>query len=313
MARQADKSYRVCYLLGMRASVEHFLGRPGKTAELEAAREAYPAYRDTLLLDFTAQMAWQSGDLQATVATYRDQVAWDGGLSSRRAFGESMAVMALAELGQHREAARIQQAGQAAFHGRRCWVLSRLVDWSGAVAVALAGDEPEGMRRLASVAEDTIDHGYWIWGRWMAVDLAEMAAYAGDGPAVAGAADLLRADPWPPGGPSHDAARAFVSGAQVMLSDTPEDAVGWLEQAAGAFGSAGWPLFEARALGLLGTALIRHDRPRADRDPADRSRTLLGVRRGRAPRTGPGCPDEPGHQRTSKKVGPGWSRIAQRP
>ena len=88
VARQADKSYRLCYLLGMRASVEHLLGRPGKTAELEAAREAYPAYRDTLLLDFTAQMAWQSGDLQATVATYRDQVAWDGGLSSRRAFGD---------------------------------------------------------------------------------------------------------------------------------------------------------------------------------------------------------------------------------
>ena len=32
-------------------------------------------------------MAWQAGDLQATVATYRDQVAWDGGLSRRRAFG----------------------------------------------------------------------------------------------------------------------------------------------------------------------------------------------------------------------------------
>ena len=263
VARQADKSYRLCYLLGMRASVEHLLGRPGKTAELETARETYPAYRDTLLLDFTAQMAWQSGDLQATVATYRDQVAWDGGLSSRRAFGTGMAVTALAELGQHGEAATIQQAGQAAFHGRSCWVLSRLVDWSGAAAVALAGDAPEGMRRMARAAQDTIDHGYWSWGRWMVVDLAEMAAYAGDGPAVVRAADLLLADPSPPGGPSHDAARAFVSGARAMLSESPQDAVGLLELAADGFGSAGWLLFEGRALGLLGTALIRDDRSRA--------------------------------------------------
>jgi ATP/maltotriose-dependent transcriptional regulator MalT len=260
VARQADKTYRICYLLGMRAATGHLLGRPYDTAALEAAKEFHPAYRETLLLDFTAQMAWQTGDLNAVVAAYRDQVAWDGGLSSRRAFGAGRAVVSFAELGRHDEAAAIQHAAEGAFRGRSCWVLSRLIEWSGAVAVGLAGDPTGGLRELARALEDATAAGYWWCARWIAVDLAEAAVYAGDQAAVIRAGEILRRDPWPPAGSPHAGARALVSGATSMLGGTPPDAIGALEDAVAAFRTAGWSLLEGRSLELLGTTLVRQDR-----------------------------------------------------
>ena len=263
VARQADKHYRLCYLLGMGATIEHTIGRTNITAELEAAKEIYPAYRDTLLLDFAAQIAWQAGDLQAVVAAYRDQVAWDGGLSGRRAFGAGMAVISLAEMGRHDEAAAIQRAAHATFQGRSCWVMSRLIDWSGATADGLAGDPAEGLRRLAVAAEDSDRQRLLGWALWMVVDLAEAAAYAGESRAAIRADELLLGDPSPPTGPSYDAARAVVSAATSMALGKPVEAIPLLEQAVAAFGAVGWSLFKGRSLSLLGTALARHDRARA--------------------------------------------------
>src|SRR5205823_3935095 len=57
-----------------------------------------------------------------------DQVALDGGVSARRAFGVSTAVKSLAEMGRFEEAGELQAAMDAAFRGKRCWVLSRLAD-----------------------------------------------------------------------------------------------------------------------------------------------------------------------------------------
>jgi len=145
-------------------------------------------------------------------------------------------------------------------------VLSRLTDWSGAVAAALAGDEREAMRRLAGTAEDATAHGYWAWGRWMIVDLAEAAAHAGDATLACRSEALLRADPWPPSGSSHDGARALVEGSSAVVAGpgaVATDALDRLDEAVEAFRRAGWPLLEGRALALLGAALGRRDRSRA--------------------------------------------------
>jgi DNA-binding CsgD family transcriptional regulator len=256
VARSSDRTYRVCYLTAMRASTEHLLGRGNHRAEVEACKEAHPAYRDTLLLDFAAQMAWQDGDLNAVVAACLDQLAWEGGLSGRRVFGAATGVMALAEMGRHEEAASIQRSASAVFRGRSCWVLSRLADWSGAVATSLGDDQALGLERLARVAADATGHGYWGWGRWMLVDLAEAASYAGDSARAADAQAWFDADPWPPAGPSQEGARAFVRGAAGHDADA-------LGDAAAAFSRTGWRLFEGRALALLGAALARDDRSRA--------------------------------------------------
>ena len=308
VARQAEKTYRLCYLLAMRAAVEHTLGRTRRTAALETAKEIHPSYRDTLLLDFAAQIAWQGGDLQGAVAAYLDQVAWDGGLSGRRAFGAAMAVLSFAELGRHEEAATLQQAAQAVFRGRSCWVLSRLIEWSGAVAAGLAGDPGTALSRLGRAAEDAITHGYWGWGRWMVVDLAEAAAYSNDSAAAIRADELLNQDPWPPTNPTQHAARRFVSGAASLACGNRRDAIEMLTQAVAAFGASGWSLLEGRALALLGTAWARHDRARAVETLAQAAERLAAcravVRRERALACLAGLSTK-GRRKKADLVGPG--------
>jgi ATP/maltotriose-dependent transcriptional regulator MalT len=299
IAEQSDRLYRRSYLLAMRASARHLLGRGGYRDDLERARDLNPAYRDTLVCDFTAQIAWERGDLQAAVTVVADQLAWDGGVSTRRAFGVSLAVVSLAEMGRDAEAAQLQATLDEAFGGRACWILSRLAAWSRAVAagVAPAGDRAapdrgaaerapadrapadrapadrapavrgaagraSALEQLAEVTEDAVANGYWFWGRWMLADLAESAAVLRHERHAARACELLLGDPNPLASSAHEGLRSFVAGAAATL-DRPGDAVESLQKAVDHFHQAGWRLLEGRALALLGAALGAIDRGRA--------------------------------------------------
>jgi ATP/maltotriose-dependent transcriptional regulator MalT len=262
IAAEHDKVYRRSYLLGMKASVRHLLGDHRAGEELQLAADINQAYRDTLILDFRAQMAWEAGDLDGAVTAAVDQMAWDGGVSARRVFGFGMAVMSLAEMGRLDEAAELQTAVDAAFGGKTCWVLSRLADWSRAVVVELSGDRRAALEALRNVVEDSIGNQYWSWGRWMVADLAESAVYARDAAAAGRARELLGGDPYGPGGAAHEGLRLFVAGAAAAAGDQPEAAAD-LAGAVARFQTAGWRLFEGRALALLGTSLARIDRTRA--------------------------------------------------
>jgi ATP/maltotriose-dependent transcriptional regulator MalT len=149
-----------------------------------------------------------------------------------------------------------------AFRGKTCWVLSRLADWSRTVVVELSGDRRAALEPLRQVVEDVVSNQYWIWGRWMVADLAETAAYARDAVAARRAGDLLAGDPHAPAGAPHEGLRLFVAGAAAAAEDHPEAAV-HLAGAVARFETAGWRLFEGRALALLGTSLARVDRARA--------------------------------------------------
>jgi DNA-binding CsgD family transcriptional regulator len=263
IAAEHDKVYRRSYLLGMKASVRHLLGNRRAGVELDLAEDINQAYRDTLILDFTAEVAWETGDLEGAVAAAVDQVAWDGGVSARRAFGVSTAVKSLAEMGRFEEAAELQAAMDAAFWGKPCWVLSRLADWSRAVMVALSGDRRAALEPLGNVVEDAVGHQYWGWGRWMVADLAETAVYARDANAARQAHELVMNDPYLPGGPPHEGLRLFVGGAAAAARGDHPGAAAHLDGAVAQFETAGWRLFEGRALALLGTALAHVDRGRA--------------------------------------------------
>jgi DNA-binding CsgD family transcriptional regulator len=253
-AWRASNAYRLCYLRGMGILSDRLLGRRRDRAELEQLAERHPAYRDTLLLDFAAQMAWFDGDLEAVVVAAEEQRAWDRGLASRRACGQALAVVALAELGRDDEAAQIHALAEAHFRGRTCWFFTRIIAWAGVVATQLRDATNDSLQSLARCAEDAAMNGYWTWARWMLPDLAEAAADLGDRTLGAEAALLLRADPWPPEGIAHQGGRAFVEGACATVDGTDR-----LTEAVGAFRSAGWPLLEGRALALLGTRIGRAD------------------------------------------------------
>ncbi len=263
IAEEGDKAYRRSYLLGMKASFRHLLGERRAREELELATEINQAYRDTLNLDFAAQIAWETGELERAVAATVDQMAWDGGVSVRRAFGVAMAVMSLAELGRLDEASELQATLDSAFRGKTSWVLSRLRDWSRAVIVELSGDRRAALEPLRQVTEDALANQYWTWGRWMAADLGESAAFAHD-PVLAGRAhELLLGDPHGPDGDPHAGLRSFVAGAAAAAADDHAASETHLADAIARFQAAGWRLYEGRSLALLGTALARPDRARA--------------------------------------------------
>jgi DNA-binding CsgD family transcriptional regulator len=263
VAATSDKVYRRSYLLALRASIRHLLGEAGAGDDLEAAKEINPAFRDTLVLDFTAQIGWESGDLQAAVAAARDQRAWSGGISTRRAFGTGMAVMSLAEMGRHDEAAELQAVLDQAFRGQSFWALSRLAAWSRSTEAALATGRGAPVEPLLAVAEEAVQKEYWCWGRWMLADVAESAAYRHNHSLARRAHDLLTADPWLPPGPSHQGLRYFVAGAVAVASGEQGQGTADLERAVSDFRRAGWRLFEGRALALHGTSLARADRTQA--------------------------------------------------
>jgi class 3 adenylate cyclase/DNA-binding CsgD family transcriptional regulator/tetratricopeptide (TPR) repeat protein len=263
VASETDRAYRLSYLMAMRGWLRAFLGERRAGEDLDLAREVNPAYRDTLLLDFATQVAWFTGDLTRSVGTAMDQIAWDGGVSPRRALGAGTAVAALAEMGRAEEAAELQATVDQPFRGRRWWSLSLLAAWSRTTIPSLSGDRRAGLELLSGVAEDGVASGYWLWTRWMLGDLAEAGVYARDYALALRAHDLLLADPAPPDGEPNEGLRAFVAGAASVASGQVGTAAQALETAATHFEVAGWRLYQGRALALLGHCLARVDRDRA--------------------------------------------------
>jgi DNA-binding CsgD family transcriptional regulator len=261
VAREGDKAYRATYLLAQQGWVAAQLGRMDEARSMLAdARAGNPAFRDTLVLDFTAVANWLAGDLSGVVSTFRDQLAWTGGVSRRRAVGGAHAVMALSELGRDAEAADVQASVDAAFAGREWWVFSDLPRWARGASAGLRGGRGDGLPILRATVARMTGLGWWIWARFALADLAEGAADAFDGDAGGEAERLMASDPWLSDAESQVALRRFTEGAAALSRQDRDGAARLLEPAAEVFAAVGWPLFEGRALALLGHALAGSDR-----------------------------------------------------
>ena len=264
LARQGDKAYRTTYLVAEQGWVAGQLGRMDQARSLLAqAAAGNPAYRDTYLLDFAAGVHWLAGDLQGVVSAFRDQLAWTGGVSRRRAIGGAYAGMALTELGRDAEAADVQASVYGAFASRDWWVHRDLVCWADGASSGLRRDSGDGLLLLgATVARMTGLH-CWNWARFALADLAERAADRADGDAGSHAARVADSDPWLSDAESQRALRDFTGGAAALSRQDRDRAAAMLQPAAAAFASVGWRLFEGRALVLLGQAVAASDRSRA--------------------------------------------------
>ncbi len=274
IASDTDRAYRRSYMIAMRGWLRELLGDLRAEEDLHFAKEVNPAYRDTLLLDFTAQVAWLTGDLARCVTAAMDQIAWDGGVGLRRALGAATAVIALAEMGRTSEAADLQATMDRSFRGRRWWMFSVLRAWSQAMLSSLSGDRRAGVEPLLRLVEDAVANGYWLWGRFMLADLAESAVYSRDATTAERAYELLADDPAPPAGKPGAGLRALVAGAAAFASGEVETAAQAFELAAGDFEAVGWTLMEGRALALLGHCSGRADRERAT-DALERAASIF--------------------------------------
>ena len=264
IAEEGDKAYRRSYLLGMKASFRHLLGERRAREELELATEINQAYRDTLNLDFAAQIAWETGELERAVAATVDQMAWDGGVSVRRAFGVAMAVMSLAELGRLDEASELQATLDSAFRGKTSWVLSRLRDWSrcchrraiGGPARPRSNPSARSPRTPSPISTGRGGAG-WPPTSGNRQRSLVTRSWPGEPTSSFWATRMVRMAT-----PMRDCGPLWPGLRRLPPTTTLRPRLTW-PMPSPDFKAAGWRLYEGRSLALLGTALARPDRARA--------------------------------------------------
>lgn len=264
IAREDDKLYRTSYLLcqqGWSAAMAGDMPRARlKIAECEAAN---PAFRDTHYPDMAAHARFVCGDLAGAVSTFREGLAWTGELSRRRAWGASIAAVALAELGELDEAASIANAAKDVFGGRHWWSHSALATWANGYVTAARGDVAAGLAELLSGGRRLSDIGQLLFGSFIVADAAERLMGAREPRLVADTAALVQAFRWPSGVPTMTALRDLAAGSVAMADGRAGEAEPSLVAAAARFADHGWPLYEARARALLGNLVAGQDRERA--------------------------------------------------
>jgi ATP/maltotriose-dependent transcriptional regulator MalT len=264
IAREDDKLYRVSYLLcqqGWSAAMAGDMSRARlKIAECEAAN---PGFRDTHYADMAAQARFVRGDLVAAVSAFREGLVWTGELSRRRAWGASIAAVALAELGELDEAASIASAAKDLFGGRHWWSYSELATWADGCVTCARGDITAGFAELVSGGRRLSDIHHWLFGSFIVADAAELAIDVPEPELAADAADLVQAFRWPHDVPTMAALRDLATGSVAVAAGRAEDAERSLVAAAARFADHSWPIYEARARALLGNLVSGQNRGRA--------------------------------------------------
>jgi DNA-binding CsgD family transcriptional regulator len=264
IARADGKLYRVSYLLcqqGWSAAMAGDMSRARiKIAECEAAN---PAFRDTHYPDMVAHVRFVAGDLAGAVSTCREGLAWTGELSRRRAWGASIAAVALAELGDFDEAAALASTASAVFGGRH-WAAHRaLAAWAEGYVAGARGDGAAGLAGLLRTGRRLAGTRHWLFGSFIVADAAELLTEVAEPGLVPAVASLLQAFRWPDGVPTMAALRELAAGSVAVADGRAADAGPLLTAAAGRFAAHGWPVYEARARTLLGSLLAGQDRDRA--------------------------------------------------
>ena len=264
IAREDDKLYRVSYLLcqqGWSAAMAGDTSRARlKMAESEAAN---PAFRDTHYPDMAAHARFVRGDLAGAVSTFREGLVWTGELSRRRAWGASIAAVALAELGELDEAASIARAANDVFGGRHWWSHSALATWADGYVTGARGDVTAGLAELLSGGRRLSDIHHWLFGSFIVADAAELAIDVPEPKLAADTAGLVQAFRWPHNVPTMMALRDLATGSVAVAAGRAEDAEPSLVAAAARFADHSWPIYEARARALVGNLVAGQDRGRA--------------------------------------------------
>jgi ATP/maltotriose-dependent transcriptional regulator MalT len=264
IAREDDKLYRASYLLcqqGWSAAMAGDMSRARlKIAECEAAN---PAFRDTHYPDMAAHARFVRGDLAAAVSTFREGLVWTGELSRRRAWGASIAAVALAELGKFDEATPIASAAKDVFGGQHWWSHSALATWADGYVTCARGDIIAGLAELVSGGRRLSDIHHWLFGSFIVADAAELAIDVPEPKLAADTADLVQAFRWPHNVPTMMALRDLATGSVAVAAGRAEDAERSLGAAAARFADHSWPIYEARARALLGNLIAGQDRERA--------------------------------------------------
>ncbi len=172
------------------------------------------------------------------------------------------AAVAASELGRVDDAVEYSSAFRSVFRDREWWVQSDIAGWADGVVAALQGETATALAEQSVALELETRKRSALFGRPIALDLAECALEAGDEARVMAAAASFDAL-----GPADvPALRCFDEAVQAVALAVDGDrrrAVSLLDQTAAGFAASGWRLLATRATVLAGRIGARDDRAAA--------------------------------------------------
>ena len=193
MARQRGQDYRITWAL---MSLGWCCGFEGRLAEALAAfseaKSANPAWRDANALELESHVRWLAGDYRGARDCAREAAALNpGNYSLRRGHGLAVAVLAGVELDEVAEARRDSEAAARLYRGRTWLFANDIVTHAEGVLAWREGRLPLALTTLRRAVDGLAARDAVVFAAPALVDLAEVAAEAGDPEAAKRAADQL--------------------------------------------------------------------------------------------------------------------------
>ena len=263
IAREDGKAYRLTTLLSQLSHVLAFDGRVTEGLEtLEQAKALDPAYRDTVLPEIEIMFQWVAGDFAAAVDGAREHLARSSaGTSPRRTMGTACGALAAVELDDLTSAERFLVRSRAALGGRDWSVFWQYTRYAEALLAWRRAQNSEAVTALRSICERLLAMGVETYRAPPLVDLAQVAAEAGDLETACSAAADLEAM-------AARLERDLYAGLSALATGTVrlaagESAVEPARRAVQKLSDTGFRAHLGRAHDLLGRALPAADRAEA--------------------------------------------------
>ena len=220
-----------------------------------------PAYRDSLVLEFGAVVHWTAGDFPAALDCAREALAWNpAGVSRRRGIGVVFGALAAAETGDLPEAHRFADAARHAFGDRDWSYLRSYCDYVDGFLAAREGRSTEAIGALERAAAGIPRSQAWPFLAFVLVDLAEVAAVAGEGTRAGSAARTMTELAERTGCDFHHGLAALAGAWSRLAAGNDEGAAEAAGDAAKLLEGTGARAFSARAADVLGRALGPRER-----------------------------------------------------
>jgi DNA-binding NarL/FixJ family response regulator len=260
IAAEDGKWYRVSYVNGQMAFAAAFSGRGAVADEhLAAGKAANPSYRDTLLPDQEVIISWVQGRIDAAAAGGQAMHDAVDGVASVRRFGLAFAAIAACELGRVDQGDLLATSFRDVFRGRDWWVHSDVAAWGAGFVAMSRGDSPSALATWSDALQRGVRMRSALFGRLVALDLAELALDEGDEARLELATSECCRLPAVDVGVLGCVDQAVA--ALVLASGGERGAaVEALDGARDAFAASGWPLLAARAAVLAARIGARDDR-----------------------------------------------------
>ena len=195
LARRRGQTYRVTWGL---MSLGWCLGYEGRLAEaweaFEETKRSNPAWRDANVLEIESNIRWLAGDYHGALACAREAISLNPGAQSfRRGQGLCYAVLSAVELDQVGDARRDAEAAARVYGGRTWFFGLDFVLHAEGVLAWRQGRHPEALTALRRAADGMLGKDTWALAGPVLLDLAEVAAEAGEVDTATGAAERLAA------------------------------------------------------------------------------------------------------------------------